>query len=273
MQDVKPKRWVVIFDTHVPNHSKPAMWCALEAVKIIKPYGFLHGGDFAEMVTASHWNWKKKKRPPLDYQLTEIDRELIEANGVLDTIDRICKEAGVQKKVFLQGNHDEWLDRLVEENPHLAKTKHPTGDGYLFKDAFRLKQRGYKFYPLGELCRLGKLYLYHGHHHGGINHTRNHLIKMGVNVLYGHWHDVAQSSLTHVDGAKSAWSLGCLKSFEHEHGNEWLGRRQTNWGHAFAVVDVWGKGQFTVNVVRIIDGRCSLEGRMLDGNAQKSTSH
>jgi hypothetical protein len=73
-------------------------------------------------------------------------------------------------------------------------------------------------------------------------------------------------SVTHMDGPKAAWSIGCLKNMEAE-ANEWLSNRKINWAHAFAIVDFYDKaGNFTVDVVQIIDGKCSIWGELLDGN-------
>ena len=47
--------------------------------------------------------------------------------------------------------------------------------------------------------------------------------------------------------------------------NEWLQNRQINWAHAFAIVDFFSKGQFTVHVIQIIDGRTSLWGELIKG--------
>ena len=53
--------------------------------------------------------------------------------------------------------------------------------------------------------------------------------------------------------------------------NAWLKNRKTNWGHAFAIVDFYGdNGEFTVNVVQIIDGRTSIWGTLLDGTNHKT---
>ena len=53
--------------------------------------------------------------------------------------------------------------------------------------------------------------------------------------------------------------------------NGWLKNRKVNWGHACAIVDFYGdNGEFTVNVVQIIDGRASIWGTLLDGNDNKA---
>ena len=82
--------------------------------------------------------------------------------------------------------------------------------------------------------------------------------------MYGHWHDLQQSSVTHMDGQKSAWSIGCLKDMSSE-ANLWLDGRRINWAHAFAVVDYYDKGLFTVHVISIIEGKTSLWGQLIEG--------
>ena len=114
------------------------------------------------------------------------------------------------------------------------------------------------------MLKIGKLNFYHGHHFAGVHHTRNHLIRLGGNVMYGHHHDIQQSSVTHIDGVKSAWSIGCLKDMTPDK-NEWLGNRQHNWQHAFAIVDFYHTGFFTVHLVQIVNGRTSLWGQVIKG--------
>ena len=72
-------------------------------------------------------------------------------------------------------------------------------------------------------------------------------------------------SANHKGGPIGAWSLGCLKDMSHE-ANKWLGRREINWGHAFAIVDFYDEGNFTVDVVQIIDGKATVWGQLIDGN-------
>ena len=157
----------------------------------------------------------------------------------------------------MEGNHEDWLNRFVEENPFLAKEM-------LVQNALKLSERGYKYHPLGKMLKIGKLNFYHGHHYAGIQHTRNHLLRMGGNVMYGHHHDIQQSSVTHIDGVKAAWSIGWLKDMSAE-AKQWLGNRHHNWQHAFAIVDFYHSGFFTVHLVQIVDGKTSLWGELIKG--------
>ena len=83
--------------------------------------------------------------------------------------------------------------------------------------------------------------------------------------MYGHHHSLQQDSETHMDGPKSAWSIGCLKDMSN-NANKFLGRRQHKWAHAFAIVDYFDGGLFTVHIIQIIDGKCSLWGELINGN-------
>ena len=83
--------------------------------------------------------------------------------------------------------------------------------------------------------------------------------------MYGHWHDLQHMTATHKDGPKGAWSIGCLKNMSDE-ANAWLGHRKINWAHAFAIVDFHDNGNFTVDVVQIINGRATVWGQLIDGN-------
>ena len=47
--------------------------------------------------------------------------------------------------------------------------------------------------------------------------------------------------------------------------NDWLANRDVNWSHAFAIVDFYKGGLFTVHVVQIINGKTSLWGELIEG--------
>ncbi len=253
----KVKRVIVTPDKHFPYEDKPAINVLIKTIYKVKPDAYVDLGDLGEWESVSHWQWKKKKRPPLEYQMPAVDKDIEDVNAGLDIIDNALNEVKCTEKYMIEGNHDDWLNRFVEENPYLK--------GYKFKDALRLKERGYKYYANGKYLKLGKLYFYHGNHYAGIAHARNHLLRLGCNIMYGHHHDLQQASVTHMDGPKSAWSIGCLKDMSSES-NAFLGNRQTNWSHAFAIVDFFNNGYFTVHILQIINGITSLWGEIIDGN-------
>ena len=255
---VEHKRAIIIPDIHFPEHDEAAVNCALKAISMVKPNIFICLGDIGEFHSASGWRYKRQKRPPLEFILPEIDEDIKAANDGLDLFDKVLNRIGCKERYMIEGNHDAWLNYFVEEHPYLAKD-------YLFKNALRLKERGYKYYPYGKYLRIGKLYIYHGGHFSSVYHARAHALNLGKSVVYGHLHDVQRHSVTHVDGTHAGFSLGCLKDMSDE-ANVWLKNRKTNWSHAFGVVDWFSNGDFRLDVVDITKGKTFLWGKLIDGN-------
>jgi len=250
------KRVIVTPDKHVPLHDILATSVVRQAIEIIKPDVYIDLGDLGEWGSVSHWQWKRKKKPPVEYIIPKIEEEIKSVNEFLDLMDSSLDKAGCKKRHICAGNHDEWLDHFVKEYPYLSR--------YGFKNAIKSDERGYTYNSAGEYFKLGKMFFYHGHHFGGQYHTSNHLRKLGCNIMYGHHHSLQQDSVTHMDGPKSAWSLGCLKDMSSDK-NKWLGGRQHKWAHAFGVVDFFARGHFTVHIVQIVNGMASLWGELIKG--------
>ena len=250
-------RAIVTPDKHFPLHDKPSINVLCKTIEIVKPDIYVDLGDIGEWSAFSAWKYKRKKAPPLEFMIPDMDADVDDVNKCMDQVDESLDKADCKKKYITEGNHDNWLNMAVEKYPYISQ--------YKFATAVDLKGRGYTYYPFGKHLKIGKLYFYHGHQYGGQYHTANHLRKLGCNIMYGHWHDIQQMSATHMDGAKSAWSIGCLKDMSDE-ANSWLGNRRINWAHAFAIVDFYKNGLFTVHVIQIINGQTSLWGELVDGN-------
>ena len=251
------KRAVVTPDKHFPLADMAAINVVCKAIELVKPDCYVDLGDVGEWEACSHWKWKKKKRPPLKYIIEDVDRDIVDVNKGMDVIDEALDKANCKNKYITEGNHDDWMNRFVEENPYLKS--------YTFKNAVKLDERGYTYYPMGEYLKLGKLYLYHGHHFASMHHAKNHLNRLGTNLMYGHHHDVQMASVTNMDGVKSAYSIGCLKDMSSDK-NAWLNNKKHNWQHAFAIVDFYDEGRFTVDIVQIIEGKAMVWGNLMDGN-------
>ena len=251
------KRVIVTPDKHFPLHDQPAINCLKKTIEIVKPDAYIDLGDVGEWHAFSAWRFKRKKAPPLEYLIKDFDKDVKDVNKGMDQIDESLDKANCKEKHITECNHDNWLNMAIEKYPYIPQ--------YKFANAVDLAGRGYKYHKFGKHLKMGKLYFYHGHQYGGQYHTANHLRKLGCNVMYGHWHDLQQMSATHMDGPKSAWSIGCLKDMKEE-ANDWLDNRRINWAHAFAIVDFFKGGLFTVHIIQMINGRTSLWGELIDGN-------
>ena len=76
---------------------------------------------------------------------------------------------------------------------------------------------------------------------------------------------VSSSGEIHEDWETSSvsWASLCWdKSYKESLNEAW---RMHNWSHAFAIVDFFDKGFFTVHVIQIIDGKTSLWGELITG--------
>lgn len=252
---------VIIPDTHVPLHNQQAVNCVYKAIKLVRPDMVIHLGDVGEWNSVSSWKYAKKKRPPLEYILKDLEGEKKEVNMFLDELDHTCELAGVKDKVMLMGNHEVWLTNFVEE--------HDAHELYLpqYKpeNIMDLKERGWVWHRNGEYLTIGELSLYHGGHHTGVHHARMHCIHLGTNVLYAHNHGVQRDGLASLRGVHAAFCIGCLKDCQQEN-NKWLKGRKVNWSHSFAIVYWNSDGTFRVEQVDITSGVTNVWGKWIYGN-------
>ena len=254
------KRVLVTPDKHFPLEDRPALNCTKRIIELADADTYVDLGDTVEANAVSRWN-KNFDKLPLDYKITEIDYEVGEATERWDDLDEALDKSSIKTKYFTMGNHDVRYDYFVADYKVLK-------DKYAFIPLFELDKRGYNVIPFGEMLKIGKLHFYHGHHSGGISHARTHLLRFGINVIYGHHHSIQHYELGHVEGTKSATSLGCLKDLSGE-ANEWLKNLKHGWGHAVATVDFYDDGNFSINVHRIVGGKTVFYGEYIDGNKAK----
>jgi len=249
------RRAVVIPDQHYPLHDKKAVSCVHKALRIIKPDIFINLGDVGEWSSVSHWSWKKKKKPPLEYLLPHIKKEIKQVNDGINKMTMVLDHVGCDERYVLTGNHDMWLNQFVEAHPYL--------DGYTFEKACKWEERGYTVLPHNQPLVIGKLALIHGAY-VCVHHAKKHLQQYGMSIMYGHTHDIQRFTHTRHDNSIGAWSMGCLKSMTPEN-NEWLQGRLHNWGHCFGIVDFFPDGNFKVEVVEIVNGRTTVWGEVING--------
>ena len=70
------RRAIVTPDKHFPLADMPAIKALCKAIEIVKPDIYIDLGDVGEWHGCSHWQWRKKKRPPIEYQLPFIDKDI-----------------------------------------------------------------------------------------------------------------------------------------------------------------------------------------------------
>jgi len=100
------KRAIIAPDTHFPLHDQAAVNCVLKAIKMVKPSIFIHLGDLGEWESVSGWKYKRRKRPPLEYILPEIEKDIEAVNDGLDQFDKVLDSVKCEERYLLEGNHD-----------------------------------------------------------------------------------------------------------------------------------------------------------------------
>jgi len=237
--------------------SERAWECFKQAVKAIKPDFIIDIGDAGEWLSVCHWEHKLKGRPPLRYVVKELKRDAKCVSQDLRELEAILPKDC--QKFFLQGNHDQWVDNFFNEQADPETGKSALKEDLSFKSLMGFKKHGWKYFAHGRWVKFGKLYVSHGTNAKGVNHLRNMVLRMGVNVMYGHVHDMGAHSVGSLGGTHKAFSVGCLAQMD----KAFLRGDMTNWEHGFSVLDIKKNGNFQVQQVPIYAGECKIYGKVL----------
>ena len=242
-------RVVIQSDTHVPEHDPTAMTAFCAFLRYYKPHGLINIGDFMEMGAVSHWT-------PLSPEAKRLTPEILLAQKLLRDIDKAAGPQCVLKR-FLIGNHESWLDQLlIEKVPEVYDNLSSLGVDLRIQELLGLKDLGYRVIPLNEILQIGHMHYIHGYYTGKY-HASKHLDVFGVNLIYGHVHDVSQFSGVSVKGIYSATSIGCLRTLNAP----FLKGKPNNWRHGFGIVEYRIDGTFTQYVPTMVNGGFSFNGK------------
>ena len=102
------KRVIVTPDNHFPLHDQPAINCLKKTIEIVKPDAYVDLGDVGEWEAFSHWKFKRRKAPPLEYLIKEFDKDVKDVNDGMDQIDESldkanCKEKHITEVIMIIG--------------------------------------------------------------------------------------------------------------------------------------------------------------------------
>ena len=241
---------LVTTDYHIPEQDDPSVRAVLRLMDDVKFDVNIILGDFLDYGCISHWNQGRNKT----LEGTRLKQDYIRGNVLLDEIDKRLPQ-GCEKH-FFKGNHEVWVDDLIEKTPQLEGLVEP--ESQLF-----LEHRGYKVYPYNEVIEFGRLHLTHGIY-AGANPTKKHLDELKVNIMFGHTHtmEVRMSSSAARKIAFSGYNVGCLCHMCPDY----MRNRPSGWTNGIAIVYLYPNGYFDVNMIRIIEGKFIFNGKIYDGN-------
>lgn len=244
------KTALIYGDVHAPHHNEVAIKSILKLADDVKFDMLINIGDFLDYGCISHWNQNKHKT----LEMKRLKSDYIVGNSILDEFDkRMPKNC---EKHFFKGNHEVWIQDLLEKTPQLEGLIEP--ESQLF-----LSDRGYKVYEYNDVVAFGKLNITHGIY-ACANAVKKHVDELKTNILFGHTHTIASmlSSSPAREIAFSAYNIGCLCDMAPDY----MKGRPHGWSHGFAIVYFFPNGYFDVQMLRIVEGKFIFNNRVYDGN-------
>lgn len=242
--------WVWAFDIHSPKIHRPTLSAMMHFVSDNTDYitGFGFGGDQNDNEEISHHNKKKiifRKVGAYKHNTQFFDDE------VLKPVESLLSDDA--QKVWIVGNHDDWENQLVEEQPELLGTVERI-------HLLNLEYRGWQIVERGGIYRLGKLSVIHGETLSGLGnqasayHARRAVEAYGRSVLYGHIHSPQSYAkvgpFTQTD-KHMAWCSPIIGNTNPAY----LQKRPTAWINGFTIVEVQENGSFNVFPVVVTNGK------------------
>ena len=164
-------------------------------------------------------------------------------NKILDqVVNAVRKNNKKCRIVFLEGNHEYRVERLIDANPTL--------EGIIeVPEGLHFKARNIEWIPCykdNTDFNYKKLTFTHGVYTNDL-HAKSHVTKFGHSVVYGHLHDF--QAYTFPRRGKSDNIIGvsmmCLCTSQ-----EWE-KTPNRWQQGFGVVYFWGDGYFQIQPILI----------------------
>lgn len=239
------KRVVVLPDMHVPYHDKKALSLVLDVCKGIKATHLVCLGDFVDFYSVSSF-------PKDPMKIEFLKDEVEEANKVLDQIDQTLKGLDIDK-TMIEGNHEFRLTRWIN-NTARAMYGMVSTEGLM-----NFSQRGWKFVPYGDHCRIGKLLFTHEGVKSGKYFCGAAIDRYHASVCVGHHHKIQHIEKVTPSGRHVSFCPGTLADIDAI--SEYI-TGPVNWHLGFATVLIKDNGMFFSQIHPIIKNECFVWGRM-----------
>ena len=195
-------------------------------------------------------------------ELTEsYESDVAAANSFLNGIQKSAPKAEI---FYLEGNHEQHIERWVARAFTSKKDADGLLDRYGPESVLQLKKRGIRYYRRAEqymgvsiqgTIRLGKCFYTHGicaNKHA----ASTHLARFGASVVFGHVHR-SQSVIerTVTSSGIGAWCPGTLARLQPLY----LHTSPSSWSHGYSAQFFNASGNFLHLNVPILNGRSLLQ--------------
>jgi predicted phosphodiesterase len=229
---------LVISDLHIPYHDNEAIRVAINYGKKEKINTIIINGDLIDFYQLSRFEKDPKKR--------SAGHEIKEAKQFLEWLRFEFPRADI---FWYLGNHDHRFNKyMLLKAPELLDI--PEFSLYHIMD---LQKYRVHLLDNNRGWRAGKLNGRHGHEFygsGGVFPARSYYLKANDNILVSHVHFTSEFTIPDIrKNVRGGWSIGCLSDLDPDY-------NPTNrYNLGFARVRIFKDGNFSVNNLRIINGK------------------
>lgn len=252
------KRLLYITDEHHPylipavyDYASPKRETALlKFMKDFQPHVFVQGGDQLDLAVIAHWN----KGKPRVNENKRLSKDYDSYNLIMDGREKVMKS--LERHIMLEGNHEFWIQNLLDEYPAFEKILEVDVN-------LRLKKRGIEWIEARKHASVGKLHFIHGDYKDGyspVYAAKAIAAIYGKSVVYGHQHfNQVYSAQTPFDRRPyQVWGVGCLCNMNPV----WKRNAPAAWLNSFGVGYIHDNGSFDFQVINIVDNQFVFDKRV-----------
>jgi len=214
------KTIIVTNDHHVPFHNKKGVENVLNFVSSFQPDILVFNGDFLDCYSISDFD----VAPGMPSLQDEVD----EGKIILKQFRAKCPGA---RMIYMEGNHEQRLERVVMRNPGFHKVEALTIRSLLGLDELGIEHRRYQ-----EILAIGPLAIKHGEAVSANSGSTvmNEILRKGFShVIIGHVHRLGWVHRKGYEGFKQGLENGGLFDIAQCHYN-----KNPDWQNGFCVVHV-----------------------------------
>lgn len=244
--------WVLLSDIHHPEHSKTAFNAVLSFLdkNQAKVKGVALLGDNMDCNNISRHTKGKPRlrtRGGIAKDFDQFNKDIL-----LPIESKIAPET---KKVFFLGNHEDWLEQWLDENPEF--------EGIVsFDNNLNLTKRGWEIVQQGDHKLIGKAYLVHGDAVGSSMNVAKKLVdSFCATAIMGHVHTASMYTKVSQVKAKDKWvgyTLPTLGTVSPKYAKG----RPNSFVNGFGIVELWPNDFINVYIPIISEGKFSFAGEL-----------
>ena len=257
------KRVVLLPDFHHPHINRPAVDAVFQFIRWFKPHAVNILGDAMNMDAVNHWKMARGAKKYFEGKRLQKEYKAFDED-ILTPLEKILPRDC--ERTFMGGNHEDWVDGLIEKLPQF--------EGMIeVEKSLRLEKRGWEWIPwirydertdshMRGIKQYGKLLVFHGQYWNKY-HSAKTADSYSKSCAYGHTHDIQLYTKVTVDdkGFHTAQSIGCLCNTSPE----FLKGRMNRWVNAFGVLYVREDSMYNLYVPIIINGKFTFSGKTFGG--------